>query len=72
MEERSSGTENAKEKKDSLDKFQNLKCHDIKHPGNLGHYEKTKPKNKRNRRRKEFTSQRLRKYIPQNQRRKFS
>ena len=26
--------------------MQNLKCHEIKEPENLGHYEKAKPKNK--------------------------
>ena len=41
---------------------------DIKHSGNLGHYEKTKPKNNMNRR---IPGQRPRKYFQQNHRRKF-
>lgn len=35
---------------------------DTKHPGNLGHYEKTKPKNNRNRR-KRLPIQQHRKYF---------
>jgi hypothetical protein len=38
----------------------------MKHPRNLGHYEKTKPKNNRNRKRRRFPAQSPRKYLQQN------
>ena len=44
---------------------------DTKHPGNLGHYEKTKPKNNRKRKKKRFSPQRNRKYFKENCRRKI-
>ena len=43
-----------------------------KHPGNLGHNEKTKPKNNRNRKGWWFPVQRARKYLQQNYTRKLN
>jgi hypothetical protein len=43
----------------------NLKSHNTKHPGNLGHCEKTKPKNNMTRGRR-IPVQRSRKYFQQN------
>ena len=48
-----------------LNKRLNLKSSETKHPKNLGHYEKTKPKNNRNRR---FPATMPRKYFQQNHR----
>jgi hypothetical protein len=44
---------------------------DTTHPGNLGHYEKIKPKNNRDRNRRRSLAQRPRKYLQQNHKRKF-
>ena len=46
--------------------------HNTKHPRNLEHYEKTKTKNDRKRRRRRFTAIRPREYYQNNHRRTFS
>lgn len=53
MEERISGVEFMIEETDTLVKgnANSKKAHDRKHPGSLGHHQKTKPKNNRNGRR---------------------
>lgn len=62
-------------------KMLNLKIHETKHPGNLGHHEKTKPKNDRNIEKREGEvvvvvevgeSQRTGKHFQQNYTRKTS
>ena len=50
--------------------MQNLKLYDTKYPGNLGHYEKTKHKDNRNRRRRKVPDQSPRKHLKQNHKRK--
>jgi hypothetical protein len=69
MEERISGVEDTIEEIDTLVR-ENVKFIKslAKHPGNLGYYETTKPKNNKNRRR--LPAQRLRKHF-QHHRRKI-
>ena len=71
MEERISGVKDTAEEMHSSVK-ENIRVNKgitQKHPGNLRHNEKTKPKSNRGGRR--ITAQRIRKYIQQNHRRKF-
>ena len=71
MGERISGSEDKIEKIDSSVKENVKQKHKTKYPGDMGHHEKAKPENNRDRRKRSPT-QRHEKYIQQNHRRKLS
>ena len=73
IEERISGVEDTGEEIDTIVKenLRQKKTLNPKHPGNLGHNEKTKSKNNRNRGEQRFPGQRTWKCLQQNCRRKL-